>query len=96
MGAIAYWRECTNPDAGPDVAPKYKLRCEILKESFHMWDGSKKDQKTGKRKAEETQEPEDYVSAETCVCGCDLPAVPRQHGNVDAELFEKFCFELAD
>ena len=61
MGAIAYWRECTNPDAGPDVAPKYKLRCEILKESFHMWDGSKKDQKTGKRKAEETAEPEDYI-----------------------------------
>ena len=37
-----------------------------------------------------------YVSAETCVCGCDLPAVPPQHGNVDAELFEKFCFELND
>eukprot|EP01047_Picozoa_sp_COSAG01_P062100 COSAG01_NODE_7845_length_3028_cov_8.342438_2_plen_165_part_00 len=55
MGAIVYWREM---DAN---LGKYVLRCEVLRDVLHMWNGSTKDQETGERKAQPTAEPNDLV-----------------------------------
>lgn len=90
MGAIVYWREM-DADLG-----KFALRCEVLRDVLHMWDGSTKDQEKGERKAQPTAEPNDYVrtAPTSSPLRCTYLLVPIQHGNVDHNLFNKYCIEI--